>query len=95
MIDTGRMQRETDAARERAEALLRSLFEAKAKSEKHLAEIGQADAFKRVTGRSSYDNAIQSAQRMIDSLSRASGDIEREASELSLHVVRPVFSHAR
>lgn len=95
MIDAGRMRRETDAAREQAEALLRSLYEAKAKSEKHLAEIGQPDTYKRVTGRSSYDNAIQSAQRMIDSLSRASGEIEREASELSLHVVRPAYSHAR
>ena len=94
MIDAGSMRRETNAAREQAEALLRSLYEAKAKSEKHLAEIGQSDAYKRVTGRSSYDNAIQSAQRMIDSLSRASCDMERESAELSLHIVRPEFSHS-
>lgn len=95
MIDPGRMHRETQSAREQAEALLRSLYEAKAKSEKHLADIGQSDAFKRVTGRSSYDNAIQSAQRMIDSLSQASSDMEREAAELSMHVLRPTFLHAR
>ncbi len=94
MIDAGRMRRETEAAREQAEALLRSLYEAKAKSEKHLAEMGQADAFKRVTGRSSYDNAIQSAQRMIDTLSRAANELERESSELSLHIMRPAYSHA-
>lgn len=92
MTDAGRMQRETDAAREQAEALLRSLYEAKAKSEKNLAEMGQTDAFKRVTGKSSYDNAIHSAQRMIDSLSRVSGDIERETAELALHIVRPAYS---
>jgi len=62
---------ETEAAREKAEALLRGLQEARARSERHLREIGQTDALKAVTGQSSIENAIASTQRMIDTLNRS------------------------
>lgn len=94
MTEGERLRHETAAAREQAEALLRSLHEAKAKSEKNLAELGQADAFKRVTGRSSYDNAIHSAQRMVEALARASTEFDRDVHELELHVLRKPLSRA-
>ncbi|HRQ73902.1 MAG TPA: hypothetical protein PLU35_12830 [Phycisphaerales bacterium] len=62
---------ETTAARDKAEALLRGLQEARARSERHLREIGQTDALKAVTGQSSIENAIASTQRMIDTLNRS------------------------
>jgi hypothetical protein len=61
---------ETTATRDRAEALLRTLLDYKAQSEKNLSELRQPDAFKHVTGRSSLDNAIASTQRMIEALNR-------------------------
>ena len=61
---------ETTATREKAEALLKALLDYKSASEKNLADLRQADAFKVVTGRSSLDNAIASTQRMIEALDR-------------------------
>jgi predicted nucleic acid-binding Zn-ribbon protein len=75
---------ETTATRDRAEALLRTLLECKAQSERHLAEIKQADTFKSVTGRSALDNAIASTQRMIESLNRVISHARRELSEEDL-----------
>lgn len=72
------------AARDHAESLLRVLLEARAQSEKHLAEVKQPDAMKRVTGRSSIDNAVASTQRMIESINRNIGQIERELSDEDL-----------
>lgn len=61
---------ETTATRDRAEALLRTLLDYKAQSEKNLADLKQPDAFKSVTGRSALDNAIASTQRMVEALNR-------------------------
>ncbi|MEX2219593.1 MAG: hypothetical protein WD749_12640 [Phycisphaerales bacterium] len=70
---------ETTATRQRAEALLRSLTEFKAQSERNLADLRQPDAFKNVTGRSSLDNAIASTQRMIEALDRVIAETKRDA----------------
>jgi hypothetical protein len=69
------------SAREKAEILLRGLLDAKAQSEKHLADTRQRDAVKQVTGRSSMENAIASTQRMIETLSRNITQLRRELSE--------------
>lgn len=66
-----RILQETAAAKESAKALLTRLLDAKAQSERHLADLHQADAMKRLTGRSSIENAIASAQRMIETLDRS------------------------
>ena len=70
---------ETTATRDRAEALLRALLDYKSQSEKNLADLRQADAFKTVTGRSSLDNAIASTQRMIEALDRVIDQAKKEA----------------
>jgi len=80
MSERRRIVLETTATRERAEALLRGLLEAKSTSEKRLAELKQPDHLKHVTGRSAMDNAIASTQRMIDALNRT---IEQFRDELT------------
>lgn len=62
---------ETRAAKDRAEAILQRLLEAKAQTEQELSSLRRTDAFKAVTGRSAIDNAIAATRRMIDSLTHA------------------------
>jgi hypothetical protein len=75
---------ETAATRDRAEALLRTLMDCKAQSERNLAELKQADTFKSVTGRSALDNAIASTQRMIESLDRVINHAKKDLSSEDL-----------
>lgn len=70
-----RVLQETTAARDRARELLRGLIEARSGAERAGARL---DAMKRVTGRSSMDNAIASAQRMVETLERALADFRCE-----------------
>lgn len=76
--DRARVLKQFESARTDADALLRSLLEAKAQSEKHLADLKQADAMKTATGRSSIDNAIASTRRMLDTLDRNIAELKRE-----------------
>lgn len=84
MSERQRILHETAAVRDQAEAMLRGLLEAKAQSEKRLAEMRQGDVLKQVTGRSAMDNAIASAQRMIDSLNRVLADLKKDLSDEDL-----------
>ncbi len=69
-------------ARDGAEALLRSLQDARNESEKRMRELKQTDAMKKVTGRSAIDNAISSTQRMIDTLNRAITQLEVDGDDV-------------
>jgi hypothetical protein len=71
MTERQRILMETTAVSDKAESLLRGLQEAKARSDKFLADSKQVDQLRLVTGRSSMDNAIVSAQRMVETLNRA------------------------
>lgn len=62
---------ETRARRSQAEALLRSLVEAKSECERQLERFRRSDAMQSVTGRTAIDKAIASTKRMIESLDRA------------------------
>ncbi len=64
----------TRRARERAEALLRSLETTMAPGDG--ARAPDADAYKAVTGRSAMENAIASTKRMIEALDRAAERVE-------------------
>ncbi len=79
-----RILAETIAAREKAEGLLRVLTEARSASDKRLAELRLGDQLKKVTGKSSMDNAVAAAQRTVDMLNRALEDFKRELSEEDL-----------
>ncbi|TVQ60351.1 MAG: hypothetical protein EA379_08330 [Phycisphaerales bacterium] len=72
---------ETNAARDRAEALLRGLLDAKAESEKQMATFKRPDAYKAVTGKSSIDNAIASTRRLIETLNRELDRAQREIQQ--------------
>jgi hypothetical protein len=69
-------QRRDDAAR-----LLDTLLDAKRVSESNLASLQQDDMLKRVTGKSSMDNAIASTRRLIDSFNRVIDDLRRNLSD--------------
>lgn len=69
---------ETLAAKERAEATVQGLLQAKAECEKHLEQTSRKDMLKAVTGRSALDNAIAHAQRMIASLDRAIEEVRKD-----------------
>lgn len=72
---------ETAAAREKASALLAGLLEAKATTERELAQYQRTDLLKKVTGRSALDNAIESTRRMIETLDRTMQRLHRELGE--------------
>lgn len=70
MEDRLKVLKETVQIRENAEGLLRALLDAQAQSEAFLAQSGQRDHLRVVTGKSSLDNAIASTRRMIETLNR-------------------------
>ncbi len=74
-------------SRDDAEALLRSLVDAKSESEKRLSELDQSDVFREVTGRSAIDNAIKSTQRMVDTFNRLIQEAEQELAEEDLEAL--------
>jgi len=80
MSQRQRIVLETTATRERAEALLRGLIDARQVSERRLSELNQHDHLKHVTGRSAMDNAIETTRRMIESLNRTIGQFRDEMS---------------
>ncbi len=61
-------------AKERAQALLDSLLDARAQS----ATGAVSDLYKRVTGASSLDTAILNTKRMVESYSRMLADLQRQ-----------------
>jgi hypothetical protein len=93
MTERQRILMQFNAAREKAESLLRGLLEAKSKSERNLAETKQRDFVKQVTGRSSMDNAIASTQRMIETLTRNINEIRQELSEEDVALLAEPQAH--
>lgn len=84
MTQRQRILAETIQTRADAEALLRELLRAKEAVERHQAELKLTDPLRRVTGRSSLDNAISSAQRMIETLNRQLETVRRDLREEDL-----------
>lgn len=71
----------TVAARDRAEALLSGLIDAKQVTERELSRLRREDPMRLVKGRSAIDDAIASTRRMIDTLERSLREAEREMAE--------------
>jgi hypothetical protein len=88
MSERQRILQETNVVRDKAEALLRGLMDAKSTSEKHLAAVHERDRMKALTGRSSMDNAIASTRRMIDSLDRTLSQLKRDLSDEDLALMQ-------
>jgi hypothetical protein len=87
-----RMLVETTARRDEAEALLRVLIDARTLSEQNLAKIGRPDLVKKVTGRSSMDNAVASAQRLVESFNRVLTDLRESVDEADLSLLAALDS---
>jgi hypothetical protein len=66
---------EAGAVRRRAARLLSQLKAARALCEERTAENGHTDPLKRVTGRSSMDNAVGATEGIIDRLDRLTREI--------------------
>jgi acyl-CoA reductase-like NAD-dependent aldehyde dehydrogenase len=88
---------ETHAARQQAEAMLKSLLQAHAECEAQLVSEKRTDPVRTVTGKSSLETAIETTKRMIEALDRAveeAREIEGETdggSQMSI-TVRPAMS---
>jgi flavin-binding protein dodecin len=80
-------QHAISAARARAEETLRVLKQSQTDSEQRLAEAGQPDHLKRVTGKSAFDNAIVATQRVIDTLDRQAAKAAHQHENDALPVV--------
>ncbi len=78
-----------EAARSSAAETLKALEQAKAESEQRLSETGQADHLKRVTGKSSIENAIAATQRMIGVLDRQAAEQPRVAASAPVITIDP------
>lgn len=63
-------------------ATLQSLRDAHTQSEARLRELKRPDTLKTVTGKSSLENAIASAQRMIETLDRSIDELRQSIAEL-------------
>jgi hypothetical protein len=95
MTEARRIVMEWTLARDEAETLLRSLTEAKAESEKRLADFRQRDPLKAVTGRSSIDNAIASTQRMLATFDRLLAQAKRDLSDDDAAVLEDAVAAGR
>lgn len=94
MTERQRILLETATVRDRAEALLKGLIETKSTFERHTPAASKPDALKKVTGRSSIDNAVASTQRMVEALNRTLGQLRRELNDEDLALIEDVPAKA-
>lgn len=86
--DRQKVLQETTVVREKAESLLRGLLEAKMTSERYLTTGCTVDPMKKLTGRSSMDNAIASTRRMIESLDRTLLELKHDLSDEDIELLQ-------
>lgn len=72
---------ETNALRDKAEALLKGLIDAKTVTERELARLNRPDVMRLVTGRSSIEDGIASTRRMIETLNRSLAQAKRDLDD--------------
>lgn len=79
--DRHRLVLELQERLRKAEAVLRSLYEAKREADQQAVELKRTDAMKAVTGSSAIERAIQATTRMVDRLKREVSDARRGLSQ--------------
>lgn len=87
MTDRQMILLETNAARDKAEALLRGLMQAKEEAERRLAEHDQRDPIAVVTGRSSLEKAIDATRKMIVTLNRRMAEARRDLHDADMAIL--------
>lgn len=75
---------ETNALRDKAEALLKGLIDAKSVTERELARLNRNDPIRLVTGRSSIEDGIESTRRMIEQLNRSLAQARRDLDDADM-----------
>jgi hypothetical protein len=87
MTDRQMILLQTNAARDKAEALLRGLMQAKEEAERRLAEHDQRDPMAVVTGRSSLEQAIDATRKMIQTLNRRLAEARRDLHDADMAIL--------
>ncbi len=77
---------ESFAVRDQADALLAKLIKDKAMCEQRLAEKGQADPIKVVTGRSAIDKAIAETRAVIRNVDKLQNQSPEPSPQITIHV---------
>lgn len=72
---------ETNALRDKAEALLKGLMDAKTVTERELARLNRPDVMRMITGRSSIEDGIASTRRMIETLNKSLAQAKRDLDD--------------
>ncbi len=79
-----RQRLQTNLARDKAEALLEGLLQARAEAEQRIANDDHLDPQRVAKGRHAMQRAIESAQRMVDSLNSAMEILQDDLDEQEL-----------
>ena len=77
---------ESDTVRDQADALLARLIKDRAICEQRLAEKGQADPIKVVTGQSAIDNAIAETRAVIRNVDKLQSNSPVAIPQITIHV---------
>ena len=81
MTERQRIMLETNALRDKAEALLKGLVDAKSVTEREMARLNRSDPMRLVTGKTSIDDGISSIKRMIETLNRSLAQARRDLDD--------------
>ena len=81
MNERHRILLETSTCRDKAEMLLRSLLDAKSRSESYMLRVHRGDPYRETVGRSSLDVAIASTESMLETLNRQLERFKNEVAE--------------
>lgn len=76
---------ESDTVRDQADALLARLIKDRAMCEQRLAEKGQSDPIKVVTGRSAIDKAIAETRAVIRNVNELQSQTHEPIPEITIH----------
>ncbi len=76
---------ESDTVRDQADALLARLIKDRAMCEQRLAEKGQSDPIKVVTGQSAIDKAIAETRAVIRNVDKLQSQTHKPIPEITIH----------
>jgi len=80
-----------NALRDKAEALLQGLLDAKRVTERELERLNRPDSMRIVKGCSSIEEGIRSTRRMIETLNRSLAEARRELEDEDLAILDEVM----
>ncbi len=82
-----------NALRDKAEALLQGLLDAKRVTEREMDRLNRSDSMRIVKGSSSIEEGIRSTRRMIETLNSSLADARRELEDEDLAILDELERH--